>query len=163
VIFTDRSETDGLSVAVEGALGTFIALGCNEMTICLRTSRRECVRARGSSLRAHRLVMACPMREALQSTSTRLTGLIRPSVPRQSEGTQIAARDGAATPSDSVERQCVFDPSLGGLVLAIKALGIDLEKYVDAVARPLRDLGGGDAGIEPGGEAGVTQVVGAAR
>ena len=41
-----------------------------------------------------------------------------------------------------------------------EAFGVDAEKDGDAVACPLGDLGGGDASVQPGGQAGVAQVVG---
>lgn len=42
-----------------------------------------------------------------------------------------------------------------------EAFGVDAEEDGDAVAGPFGGLGGGDAGVEPGGQAGVPQVVGA--
>jgi len=44
-------------------------------------------------------------------------------------------------------------------MLADDALGVDPEQDVDAVAGPFGDLGGGDSAVEPGGEAGVPEVV----
>ena len=42
-----------------------------------------------------------------------------------------------------------------------EAFGVDAEEDGDAVAGPFGDLGGSHAGVEPGGQAGVAQVVGA--
>ena len=41
------------------------------------------------------------------------------------------------------------------------APGVDPHEHLDGVARPGGDLGGGDAGVEPPGDPGVAQVVGA--
>ena len=46
-----------------------------------------------------------------------------------------------------------------GLVLAVDALGVDLEQHVHRVPRPLSDLGRGHARVEPQRHGGVTQVV----
>jgi hypothetical protein len=43
--------------------------------------------------------------------------------------------------------------------LAVDALGIDLEKDVEAVAGPLGHLGSRDAGIEPKGHARVSELI----
>ena len=53
------------------------------------------------------------------------------------------------------------DLAQGGLFGVGEAFGVDAEEDGDAVAGPFGDLGGGDAGVEPGGQAGVAQVVGA--
>jgi len=53
----------------------------------------------------------------------------------------------------------LVDAALGGVVLAVDALGIDLEQDGDAVSGPLGDLGRWDASVEPGAYAGVTQIV----
>lgn len=49
--------------------------------------------------------------------------------------------------------QRVLNAPLGYPVLAVDALGVDLEQYGDAVPGPLGDLGGRDAAVEPGGDA----------
>src|ERR1035441_2434028 len=54
-----------------------------------------------------------------------------------------------------------FDASEGGLFGVGEAFGVDAEEDGDAVACPFGDLGGGDACVEPGGQAGVAEVVGA--
>lgn len=59
-----------------------------------------------------------------------------------------------------VVAQSVFDPLPVELVAAVDALGVDTQQDVDAVAGPLGNLGGIDAGVQPGGQAGVAQVVG---
>src|ERR1035438_2494841 len=48
---------------------------------------------------------------------------------------------------------------LGYLVLAVDALGVDLEQDGDAVPGPLGDLGGRDSPVEPCRDAGVPEVV----
>jgi hypothetical protein len=40
-----------------------------------------------------------------------------------------------------------------------EAFGVNAEEDGDAVVGPFGDLGGGDAGVEPGGQACVPQVV----
>ena len=54
-----------------------------------------------------------------------------------------------------------LDPSSRRLVLSGDARGVNAEKHVDAVARPLRDLSCGHAGVQPEGDCCVAQVVGA--
>ena len=56
----------------------------------------------------------------------------------------------------------VADALVGGVGLAVDAVGVDLEQDGDAVAGAARDLGGGDPGVEPQRHGGVAQVVGAA-
>src|SRR5680860_610044 len=51
------------------------------------------------------------------------------------------------TRTSPVRRRC----GARSLVLAVDALGVDLEEHVDAVAGPLGDLGRRDARVEPGG------------
>lgn len=53
----------------------------------------------------------------------------------------------------------VEDAALGVVLLASDALGVDPQEYVYAVAGPLGDLGRADAGVEPGRNGGVAQVV----
>src|ERR1039457_4588879 len=53
-----------------------------------------------------------------------------------------------------------FDAAEGGLFGVGEAFGVDAEEDGDAVACPFGDLGGGDACVQPGGQAGVPQVVG---
>ena len=53
----------------------------------------------------------------------------------------------------------VFDPLAGDLVAARDAFGVHAEQDGDAVAGPLGNLGGVDAGVQPGGQEGVAQVV----
>ena len=55
-----------------------------------------------------------------------------------------------------------FDLPVGDVVLAIDAVRVDGEQHGDAVPGPLRDLGGGSTGVQPEGQGGVPQVVGAA-
>lgn len=55
----------------------------------------------------------------------------------------------------------IFDAAEGGLLGVGEAFGVDAEEDGDAVAGPLGHLGGGYACVEPGGQAGVSQVVGA--
>ena len=55
--------------------------------------------------------------------------------------------------------QGFVDAVLGELVLAHDALGVDAQQYVHAVPGPLGHLGGVDAAVQPGGQAGVPQVV----
>jgi hypothetical protein len=62
---------------------------------------------------------------------------------------------GTSGTSVSALFQCIADSALGELALADDALGVDPEKYVDAVSGPLGDLGGLDAAVQPGGQAGV--------
>jgi hypothetical protein len=52
-----------------------------------------------------------------------------------------------------------FDAAEGGLLRVGEAFGVDAEEDGDAVACPFGDLGGGDACVQPGGQAGVPQVV----
>jgi hypothetical protein len=59
----------------------------------------------------------------------------------------------------SVLPQCFADPALRQFVLADDAFGIDPQQYVHAVPGPLGNLGRVDAAVEPGGQAGVPQVV----
>jgi hypothetical protein len=47
----------------------------------------------------------------------------------------------------------------GGLFGVGEAFGVDAEEDGDAVACPFGDLGRGDGGVEPGGQAGVAEVV----
>ena len=56
----------------------------------------------------------------------------------------------------------VLDAALVELVLAVDALGVDVEQDGDAVSGPLGDLSRGDARAEAGGDAGVAEVVDAA-
>jgi hypothetical protein len=51
------------------------------------------------------------------------------------------------------------DPELGEFVLARDALGVDPQQDVYAVSGPLGHLGGVDAAVQPGGQAGMPQVV----
>ena len=53
----------------------------------------------------------------------------------------------------------LVDAALGELVLARDALGVDAQQYVHAVPGPFGYLGGVDAAVQPGGQAGVPQVV----
>ena len=53
-----------------------------------------------------------------------------------------------------------LDASQMGLVLAVDAVCVNGEQHADAVAGPGGDLCGGDVGGQPGGQAGVAQVVG---
>jgi hypothetical protein len=55
-----------------------------------------------------------------------------------------------------------FDLPVGDVVLAVDAVGVDGEQHGDAVPGPSGDLGGGAAGVQPEGQGGVPQVVGAA-
>src|ERR1035438_4604186 len=48
----------------------------------------------------------------------------------------------------------------GGLLGAGQAPAVDAEQDPDAVAAPFGDAGGFDSGVQPGGQAGVPQVVG---
>ena len=59
----------------------------------------------------------------------------------------------------SVLAQRFADPALGELVLAHDALGVDPQEHVHAVPGPLGHLGGVDAAVQPGGQAGVPEVV----
>ena len=59
----------------------------------------------------------------------------------------------------SVLAQRFADPALGELVLAHYALGVDPQQHVHTVPGPLRHLGGIDATIQPGGQAGMPQIV----
>src|ERR1022692_1887095 len=54
------------------------------------------------------------------------------------------------------------DAGVGGVGLAVDAVGVDLEQDGDAVPGAAGDLGGGHPGIEPHGDGGVAEVVGAA-
>jgi hypothetical protein len=56
--------------------------------------------------------------------------------------------------------QGLADATLGELVLAHDAFGVDPHQDVDAVPCPLGDLGRVDAAVEPRGQAGMPQVVG---
>jgi hypothetical protein len=56
----------------------------------------------------------------------------------------------------------VGDALVGGVGLAVDAVGVDLEQDRDAVPGAAGDFGGGDAGVQPQGDGGVPQVVGAA-
>ena len=53
----------------------------------------------------------------------------------------------------------VLDAPLGLALLAGDALDVDPQQHVRAVACPVGDLGGGHAGVEPGRDGGVAQVV----
>src|SRR5215471_8439918 len=59
----------------------------------------------------------------------------------------------------SVLAQRFTDASLGELVLAHDALGVDPQRHVHAVPGPLGYLGRVDAAIEPRGQAGVPEVI----
>ena|ERR1700683_379094 len=52
-----------------------------------------------------------------------------------------------------------FDAAAIDVVAPGDALGVDAEEDLDAVAGPFGDLGRFDAAVEPGGQAGVAQVV----
>lgn len=54
------------------------------------------------------------------------------------------------------------DPASGEFLLAVEALGVGAKQYLDAVVGPFGYLCGRYSPIEPGGQAGVPQVVGAA-
>jgi hypothetical protein len=63
---------------------------------------------------------------------------------------------------DGVGRPRGFeDPPLGLVLLAGDALGVDPEQDVDAVPGPVGDLRRRHASVEPGGDCGMPQVVGA--
>src|SRR5262249_34925329 len=51
------------------------------------------------------------------------------------------------------------DPSLGKLVLAHDALGVDPQQHVHAVPGPLGYLSRVDAAVEPRGQAGMPEVI----
>jgi hypothetical protein len=53
--------------------------------------------------------------------------------------------------------ECVFYAPAVDLVAAMDALGVDAEQDINAVAGPFGDLGGVDAGVQPGGQAGGGQ------
>ena len=55
----------------------------------------------------------------------------------------------------------LFEATEGGLFRVGEAFGVDAEEDGDAVARPFGDLGGSDACVEPSGQAGVAEIVGA--
>jgi len=55
-----------------------------------------------------------------------------------------------------------LDLPVGDVVLAVDAVGVDGKEHGDAVPGPLCDLGGGGAGVQPEGQGGMPQVVGAA-
>jgi hypothetical protein len=55
--------------------------------------------------------------------------------------------------------QRLFDPPLGEPVLAVDAFGVHPKQHCDAVHGPLDDLGWRDNLVEPGGHAGMSQVV----
>jgi len=61
----------------------------------------------------------------------------------------------------SVLTQRFTDASLGELVLAHDALGVDPQQHVHAVPGPLRHLSGVDAAVEPRGQTGMPKVIGA--
>jgi hypothetical protein len=67
------------------------------------------------------------------------------------------------TSSKGKSAQGVVDLSVDVVLLAIDALGVDTEEYVNAVAGALGDLGGRDARIEPGRDGRVPQVIGPGR
>jgi len=56
----------------------------------------------------------------------------------------------------------MLDLPVGDVVLALNAVDVSGEEHGDAVPGPLRDLGGGGPGVQPQGQGGVPQVVGAA-
>ena len=56
----------------------------------------------------------------------------------------------------------VVDALVGGVGLSVDAVGVDLEQDGDAVPGAAGDFGGRDAGVQPQGDGGVPQVVGAA-
>jgi len=58
----------------------------------------------------------------------------------------------------SVLAQRFADPALGQLVVAHDALGVDAQQHVHAVPGPLGHLGGIDAAVQPGGQAGMAEV-----
>jgi hypothetical protein len=98
-------------------------------------------------------------RQAVAASSGRCAAASWPwgPVPREGSGAS-AGRPSLERPdsSTSVGSQRMLDPFLGGLVLTVEALGVHLQENVHAVASPLCDLSGGDASVEPGGEAGMT-------
>jgi hypothetical protein len=55
--------------------------------------------------------------------------------------------------------QCVLDAPPGDVILAVDALGVNLEQHGHAVASPLGDLGGRDTAVQPRRDACVPQVV----
>lgn len=55
--------------------------------------------------------------------------------------------------------QCLLDALPSGFFLARNAFGVDLEKDSDAVPRPLGDLGGWHAAVEPRRYGRVAQIV----
>lgn len=74
-------------------------------------------------------------------------------------GTWLAA---ARSWSCSLVRvQCVVDTAPGCLFGAVDAFGVGAEEDGDAVAGSFGDLGRGYAFVEPGGDGGVAEVVGA--
>ena len=56
----------------------------------------------------------------------------------------------------------VFDPLADSVVLTVGTVQVDLTQDTDAVPSPGGDLGGRAAGVQPQGQGGVSQVVGAA-
>src|SRR5439155_14112603 len=57
--------------------------------------------------------------------------------------------------------ECVSNAPVDGVGLAVDAVGVDLEQDGDAVSGAAGDLGGRHPGVEPQGDGGVAQVVGA--
>lgn len=53
----------------------------------------------------------------------------------------------------------VFDEPPVDLFPSVNALGVDPRQHLDAVPGPVGDLGRVDARVQPGGQAGVPQVV----
>ncbi len=61
-----------------------------------------------------------------------------------------------------VAAEGVSDALVGGVGLAVDAVGVDLKEHDDAMPGPAGDLGGGHPGVQRQGDPGVPQVVGAA-
>ena len=72
---------------------------------------------------------------------------------------QVAVPNTCQSSGLSLRAQGFVDAALGKLVLARDALGVDAQQHVHAVPGPLGHLGGIDAAVEPGGQAGEPQVV----
>jgi hypothetical protein len=75
-------------------------------------------------------------------------------------GRRVLVLDGAWHAGICVEG--VFDPLADGVVLAADAVDVNVVQDAGAGAGPCGDFGGFPAGVQPQGQGGVPQVIGAA-
>jgi hypothetical protein len=121
-------------------------------------SNPHCDPFKGKAGPRQRVLLTCANRLAATPPGPSWASLGR-SIPLQApcRSTTTAARAASRWRRLGVERCC--DPRAGELLLAGKALRVDLEQHSDAVARPLGDLRRRHTGVQPGRHSRVTKVV----